>query len=87
MLTVKGQTTVNDGVEKFDWKDAAIDAAITAGTATTATALALASTGQLLTNPTVIVVLALTAAYQFLAFVALKRGLKGKVEEQDLVGE
>lgn len=87
MLSVHGKTITNDGKEHFDWKDAVIDAAITSGTATTAIALALASTGQLLYSPSTIVVIALTAAYQFLAFIALKRGLKGKVEEQDLIGE
>lgn len=73
ILTRNGQTNANGG---FDWKDALIDAAITAGL-TFFTAL----------GGTVIIgagsqdafkVAAIAAAGQFFAFLAVKRGLTKK---------
>jgi hypothetical protein len=61
----------------FDWRDAMIDAGITAGITATTTGLAMTSTGVIYT-PQGQLTLLWTVIGEFLVFLGVKRGLREK---------
>ena len=74
MLSRKGKNNENGS---FNWKDAVIDAAITAGITLCVTGGAMVSTGVIYTKEGVATLFFATLG-QFLGFLAIKRGLREK---------